>query len=104
MAVDDSKLLYSSQWDIDQLISTGDLAVSTGTTTIHTIASAVDPSTYTVQFKPVSQSKWFNCGTGSTSGGASFFSFVAYIDGPALKVKTTVAGTARYRVWEDSIT
>lgn len=103
MAVDESKLAYSSDWDIDQLVASDDVGIGVGTTTVYTISDASDPPTYQVQFQPSGDTKWYNCGANSTDNGVSFFNVLAYIDGTALRVSATVAGTARYRIWQDGI-
>ena len=104
MAVDDSKLSYSSNWDIDQLVASADVEMLIGTSTVYTITDALNPPTYKVQFKSSGDTKWYDCGVGSLNSAPSgLFTVYAYIDGTSLKVTSTNAGTVRYRIWDDGI-
>ncbi len=104
MAIDDTKLSYSSEWDIDQQVSVTEVSVSSGTTAIATIDDAADPPMFEVEFKPNSASYYFRMGTNSSDDTvAGLFSAMAYISGTSVYIKTTVAGTARLYIWEDGI-
>jgi len=107
MSVDDSKLAYSSLWEIDQLISTNDVAVGSGVSTVFSYASlgvATNP-VYEVYFKPAGDTKWYKEGAFSTNGsylttGSTFFS---YTNGNSIVISTSVSGTARYFLWQDKV-
>lgn len=105
MAVDSTKIGYSSTWDIDQLIATNTdnpTSVASGSTAIYTITGSVTLPDFKVQFKPTGSTFWFEPGTSSTNGTvAGEFTFSSYVSGSSIFITTSTAGTARYFVWAD---
>lgn len=101
--MDDSKLIFSSSWDIDQLVDTGTAAVGgAGETTIYTFTG--DAPVFEVQFKPSGDTRWYSAGMNSTSDTtAGLFYFTPYISGSTIKIHTESAGTARYFIWADKV-
>lgn len=105
MAVDPTKIAYSSGWDIDQLVTTNTgspTSIGSGSTAIYTITGTVALPDFKVQFKPTGSTFWFEPGTSSTNGTvAGEFTFSTYISGSSIFITTSTAGTARYFVWAD---
>lgn len=102
MTVDPTKIAYSSSWDIDQLLASTTVPVSSGTTSIYTITGTVLLPDFKVQFQPTGSTFWYEAGTSSTNGTvAGQFTFSSFINGSAIFIKTTTGGTARYFVWAD---
>lgn len=105
MATDDTKLNYSSGWDIDQLVASAAVAVSSGTTAIYTIPATL-PATpeFEVQFKPAASARYHQAGYYSTDGTlAGGHQFSSYVQGSQVFITTDIAGTARYYVWSDKV-
>jgi hypothetical protein len=104
MAVDDSKLYYLSQWDIDQLLATNSIAVGSGATAIYTISGDVPLPEYEVQFMPTGSTYWYEMGTASSDGTlAGTFTVYSYISGSSIFINAPTAGIARYFVWADKV-
>lgn len=105
MAVDPTKINYSSEWDIDQLVATNANApgsIGAGITSIYTIPPAVPLPDFKIQFKPTGSAFWFENGTSSTDGTtANLFTFSTYVQGTSIIITTSTAGTLRYFVWAD---
>jgi hypothetical protein len=105
MSVDDTKIAYSSTWDIDQLISSGDVSIGVGTTTVAVLPGATILNEFSIDFKPSSGSLWYQPGKSSTNGTlGAVFDCYSYISGISLMMYTSTPGTARYYVWADKIT
>jgi hypothetical protein len=111
MAVDDSKLNYSSEWDIDQLVYTGEVAVNVGAgsaTTIFSIPAGL-PSlpVFNVQLYSVAVNLWFSPGQNSLIGDfANGFSFYTYLNNGTIYLVPSISLTgqkARYFVWSDKV-
>lgn len=104
MSVNNGNLLFSSDWEIDQLAATSSVAVSSGTTAIYTVNTDVTLPIFVVQFKPSGSSYWYQPGYSSTDATlANLFSFSCYLYSGALYITTASAGTARYFVWSDKV-
>src|SRR6185503_15110191 len=99
--MNDSNAAFSSTWDIDQLVDSDTVAVSSGDTSILTISGS---SAFEVQFQPSGSSKWYGEGLSSTNNTlAGTFVFYSYQTATALHVVTPSAGTVRYFVWADTV-
>ena len=105
MIRNDSKLDYSSEWDIDQLLTTNSVSVPSGTSSIYTIPATLPAiPVFHVYFRPSGSAKWYESGAYSTSGAyAALQSFYTYVSGNSISINTTVAGTAKYYVWSDKV-
>lgn len=105
MSVKDSKIAYSSNWDIDQLINTGTTPVGSGISTVYTIPSTIPPiPVFEVQFQPTGSVFWYDPGTSSTDGTlTNLFTFFTYIAGGVININTTSTGIARYFIWSDKV-
>ncbi len=105
MAIDDSKLAFSSTWEIDQLVLTGEFTVpSLGTHAICTIPSDL-PSlpVFEVQFKQSGYNVWFQTGYYSVDGTIAGYDIATtYIQSGVLYIQSQ-AGIARYFIWSDRI-
>lgn len=101
MSIDNTKLRYSSSWDIDQLIASDTMTVPNGDTAIYTFTD--DPPVFEVQFQPTSSNAWYSPGTSSTNGQfANTFSWYAYINNSKLYISCS-GGKARYFIWGDKV-
>lgn len=104
MARDDTKLNYYSGWDIDQLLTTNSVSVSTGANAVYAVPSSNPIPVFEVQFKPIGSTFWYRPGTSSTNGTvAGEFTVYTYISALTIFINTTVPGTARYFVWSDKV-
>lgn len=104
MPVDNSKLNYFSEWDIDQLLANKDIAVGSGATAIYTISGNVPIPEYEVYFKPTGSTFWYQMGTSSSLGTiATTFTAYSYISGSSIFINAPSAGTARYFIWADKV-
>lgn len=101
--MDDSKLIFSSAWDIDQLVASGEVAVGgSGETTIYTFTGSAP--VFEVLFKPTGSTRWYHAGMNSTDNTTTgLFFYTPYISGQNIRVHTESAGTARYYVWADEV-
>lgn len=107
MATDNSKLIYNSTWDIDQLIvyNSGThvgASPSWGDGTALTTFSG-NPPVFELQFKPDGYSSWFPQGANSYDNNNGFYVSYAYIIGNTIYIYNDIAGTARYWIWSDRI-
>lgn len=104
MAVDDSKIGYYSGWDIDQLVDTDTVSVSSGDSLVLTISGDPTIPVAHAQFQPSGSTKWFDEGTNSTNNTqAGLFTFYTYISGSSFRAVTSSAGTIRYYKWQDKV-
>lgn len=114
MAFDDSKLNYSSQWDIDQLVAANDtssptftnrIAVPAGTSAVVAIPSSLpDYPEYTVQFQISGLSRWYSPGGYSTDGTlAGYHQFSVYVQNRVIYITTDTPGIAKYFIWADKV-
>jgi hypothetical protein len=104
----DSATLFNSNWDIDQLTSTGS----------HVLTSTAQPfypfsgylPIFEVQFKPTGSTVWYGIGTNATA--ATFAtSFTCYTVGGTSNLVFAIpsnpagitGGTIRYFVWSDKL-
>lgn len=104
MAVDNSKVLFSSNWDIDQ-------SSSSSFTTVN-ISANVDTAVFTfpvgkmpvfdIQFKPSSESSWYMPGWNKNAGGTGFM-FSAFASGTTVYARSTLAGSVRYLRYLETI-
>lgn len=97
MSVDETKVAYYSNYDIDQLADSNSVSVSTGTTAIVSIDGVKD---WKVQLE-VSGSR-YDPGASSTNE-STIFTFYSYVDSGTLYVVTGQAGTVYYYIFEDDI-
>ena len=109
MSVDDTKLAFYSEWDIDQLIATAEVPVTLVATSLYTYTTS-DAPYFEVQFKPTGSTQWFQCGVNSLAGTlAGVFSFKAYISSTSIYIDVDAGGTAitggtaRYFIWADKV-
>jgi hypothetical protein len=105
MATDNTKLNYLSTWDIDQLVATGEVAVSSGNTAIVTVPTT-GPALplFEVYFKPGSSSKWFQVGQYSTANTlATVQNCYSGILNRQLYLYSSTSGIARYFIWQDRL-
>jgi hypothetical protein len=101
MSVDNTKIAFSSRWEIDQLINSQVITVGSGDTAI--LVFAGDPPVFEVQFQPTGSSVWYSPGLNSTDGTlANTFTWYAYINGTQLHVNCS-GGKIRYFVWGDKV-
>lgn len=116
MGIDDSKVNYSSTWDIDQLVIEDDLttagfsnrvAVTSGTTLLVQILTGTglpDIPTFEVQFQVTTLSRWYQEGAFSTDGTlANMHSFSSYLQDGGIYITTDIAGIAKYFIWADKV-
>lgn len=104
--IDEDKLSFSSNWEIDQLVYTNQdsPASASGVTLLRVIDTPVALPDFLVQFKPTGSTKWYSAGRNSTDGSsAGFFTFFGYIQSGALYVYSTISGEARYYLWADKV-
>lgn len=95
MTVDNSKLAYFSGWDIDQLIASDIVVVTTGFNNIYTIsANLVAIPTFELQYKPNGSAQWFKAGSQG---------FYSYINTGIIYAKVPSNGLVRYFVWADKV-
>lgn len=98
--MDDSKVEFNSNWEMDRLIAQNDVAIGTGTTLLYTFASSLTPPSFEVQYSPNS-SQYYQMGHGQLGG--TYFDVHAFIDGTGIYVTSNVAGRARYYIWSDKV-
>lgn len=105
VAVDDTKIGYASEWDIDQLVATADVAVGSGDTAIYTITGSLPAiPVYEVQFQPGGSGPFYQAGAYSTDGTlANTSSFSTYISAGQIFITAFTTGVARYYVWSDKV-
>ncbi len=107
MITDNSKLHFSSTWEIDQLVDSNTVTISgSGDTALVDFSSLNLPTIpiFEVQFQPTGSTKWFESGENSTNGTlAGLFVHYAFISGSTLTINTGGAGTARYYLWSDKV-
>ena len=105
MTVDNTKLQYYSNWDIDQMVASDIKTVGTGTTLIYTVPSnSVALPIFEMQFKPTGSFSWYGAGANSTDGTiGSLFTFYSYLQGTGIYSVTTSSGTVRYFIYSDKI-
>lgn len=94
MTLDSTNVAFSTTWEIDQLVATGDVAVS-GQTAVYTFSG--DIPTFEVYYQPNASNYWYQAG--SSEG-----FFKSFISANTLYVTPTNPGTARYYVWSDKVT
>ena len=97
MSVDETKVAFYSNWDIDQLIDSGSSSVSTGTTALTSIDGVKD---WKVQLEV--SGKKYDPGTSSTNASTTF-RFYSYVDSGTLYIETNQAGTAHWYIFEDDL-
>lgn len=103
MTVNNANLIFSSNWDIDQLVTTNTTSVSTGITTLY-ISTSSNPILFEVQFQPTGSTSWFMAGANSIDGTlANQFIFYSYFTSGEVLIHTTSAGRARYFIWSDKV-
>lgn len=107
MAIDDDKLIYSSEWDIDQLVESNTVAVAgSGTTLVrdYSLLNLPPNPVWEVQFRPTGSTRYYTAGLNSLDGaGANNFTFFSYESGNTIYIVTDRAGTARYFIWSDKV-
>lgn len=105
MSLPDTNIAFNSNWDIDQLSFTNSISIGSGLTALYTLDATL-PSipVFEVQFKPTGSTRWFNCGVYATADTlATQDLFFTYIQSGVIYINTSVAGTARYFVWQDKV-
>lgn len=114
MVLDDSKLNYSSSWDIDQLVVSNDTSATTftnrvvvpiGTTLISTVPTGLpDIPEFDVQFQIANLTRWYYPGSYSTNGTvAGLHAFSVFLQNRGIYITTDIAGTAKYFIWADKV-
>lgn len=105
MAVDNSKVLFSSNWDIDQATTNGFVsqAISANVDTSFYTFSGGNVPVFDVQFKPSGENNWYLPGQNMNAADSGFY-FQAYALGSNLYAKSTIAGTIRYIIYMETIT
>lgn len=102
MAINDSMIQFSSQWEIDQRKASGEMSVGSGTTLVYTANTSYP--VYEMQFKPTGSSKWFMPGVNSANNtSASTINFFPYVNGNNIYVSVNASGTIRYYVYTDKV-
>lgn len=105
MSRDDSKLNFYSGWDIDQLVATNTIPISSGTSLVTAVPASLPPiPEYEVQFSP-NGNGWFQQGAWSGDGTLTHLhSFSAYlVPGSGIYITTDISGFARYFIWSDKV-
>lgn len=97
MSVNETKVAFYSNWDIDQLVDSGSMSVSTGATALTPIDGVKD---WIVQLE-ISGVRYAP-GPASTNASSVFF-FYSYVDSGTLYVNTPVSGTAHWYIFEDDL-
>lgn len=101
---ENSKLKYSSSWDIDQLATLQEVTVASGTNTIATIPVPVTYPVFEMQFKPSGSTKWYQMGYNSSNATlAGGFTFYGYVLNGNLYAVCPSAGTVRYFIDTDKV-
>lgn len=104
MSVNDANLLYSSDWDIDQLVSSATVPVGAGDTNIFPITGDTPIPTFEIYLQPTGSTFWYQAGFNCSSNTfASAFALYGYISGNAIFVHSGFGGIVRYFVWEDKV-
>ena len=104
MAIDESKLQFSSEWSTLDKIPTmtfTQTAVAASTDTVIGTYTG-NPPMITVQIKPNTETAWYLIGTNPTSGGTFRNSF-AWFSGGNIYCRSDVACTARLLKYERTI-
>lgn len=103
MATDNTKLNFLSSWDIDQLVTSGEVAVPSGTSFIIAVPSGLPAvPVFEVQLKV--NGRWYQTGHFSTAGTtASQQGFYTYVDSGGIYITSTINGIARYYIWQDKV-
>lgn len=97
MSVNETKVAFYSNWDIDQLIDSGSVAVSSGATALASIDGVKD---WKVQLEV--GGKKYDPGSNSTNA-STIFLFYSYVDSGTLYIQTNQAGTAHWYIFEDDL-
>lgn len=105
MSKDNTKLYFSSDWEIDQLYATASISVGSGTVAVYTFPTDIPAlPVYHIQFKPTGSSVWYDPGTYMTSATLAtqkvFYTYI--LSGTAYAVLPN-SGTVRYFIWTDKV-
>lgn len=104
MSFDDTKVAYYSGWEIDQLVDSARVTVSSGTSLLCAIPAGLSIPVFEVQFQVQGFTRWYQSGAFSTDGTlANLHHFSSYIYNGNLYINTSIAGTAKYFIWSDGV-
>lgn len=105
MSTIDQNLLFSSDWDIDQLVISNILSVTTGLNSVYILSSTLPTiPVFEVQFQPTGSISWYQAGSYSTDGTlANINSFYTYVDTGTVYINVPTNGIVRYFVWSDKV-
>jgi hypothetical protein len=101
MALDESGIQYSSNWDIDQIVSVTPTSSPGGDVVVGTFTG--DPPVFEVMAKPTGETFWVQPGRNGVDFGPNFI-MVSYISGTDIHVLTSASCDIRCYIWSDKVT
>lgn len=102
MAVDSDKIGYVNSWDIDQLVATDVVSVTTGYNTIFNAGAFGPLPMFELQYKPTGLNTWLQMGDYYDSTNFLRRSWAWEQDGTII-ANVPQNGSIRYFVWGDKI-
>lgn len=104
MAVDDSKLIYSSQWGKVETFSGEQFKITAVSANTNTVIGTYTGSVpvFVAQFRPTSSSRWYLPGMNINSSNL-FFNVKVWALSGNIYMNSEMAGTARLSVMEDTL-
>ena len=110
MAIDETKLAFSSQWDIDKVVDyrTTSASVSAGSNSTATVSHSYGNRPYVIaQYKPTTQTTWFEAGENSLFSTSQLVDMHVWITSSSIQFRVnnnhggTVTVDIRYWVLSD---
>lgn len=102
MAVDSDKIGYINSWDIDQLVASDVVNVTTGTNDIFNAGAYGSLPMFELQYKPTGLGTWHQMGDYYDSGGLLRRAWSWEQDG-VVRINVPQNGVVRYYVWGDKV-